>query len=393
MRTWAEINLDALKNNISEIRRVPEKSAQVYAEVHAVADGHRFLQSSKVLLKNGADGLCVAFTDEAVQLRANGINAPILILGYTPEEDAEKIVQYDIMPNVFDTASAKRLSVEAARQNKTVKIHIKIDTGMTRVGFPYNEDAETNRRTLETILEISKLPNILIEGIFTHFASADESDRAYTDLQFGRFTALCGELEAAGVSVPVKHVCNSAGIIQFPEMHLDMVRAGIILYGCYPSDEVDKSKINLMPVMQLKAQITNVREVAGGVPISYGRTYTTPAPAKIATVPIGYADGFSRTLSGRASMLAGGKLAPVIGRICMDQCMIDVTGVNNINVGDEAVIFGSAGGSEITVDDVAEQMGTINYEILCLIGKRVPRVYVSSGKTVAEENWLLGNLE
>ena len=393
MRTWAEISLDAIKNNISEVRRITEPSAKVYAVVKADAYGHGVFQSSKVMLQNGADGLCVAFSDEAVQLRMSGIDAPILILGYTPKEEMERVVEHDIMPTVFDLDSAKNLSREAERQNKTVRIHIKIDTGMSRVGFVFCEDEEVNKKTEETIAEIAKLPNIFIEGAFTHFASSDEKDRAFTDLQFGRFCSLMKRLEAAGINIPTKHVCNSAGIIQFPEMHLDMVRAGIVLYGCYPSDEVDKSKINLMPAMQLKAKITNVKEVAAGVPVSYGRTYTTSAPTKIATVPIGYADGFSRILSGKAKMIAGGKIYPVIGRICMDQCMIDVTGVNNISVGDEAVIFGKAGNSEITVSSVAEQMGTINYELLCLIGKRVPRVYIESGKTVAEENWLLKSIE
>jgi len=227
-----------------------------------------------------------------------------------------------------------------------------------------------------------------VEGIFTHFASADEKDPAFTQLQFKRFMTLCDNLEKSGMHIPVKHVCNSAGIIQYPEMHLDMVRPGIILYGLYPSDEVDKNKLNLKPAMQLKAVITHIKEVAPNTPVSYGRVYTTSKKSIIATVPIGYADGYSRLLTGKAKMIVNGCVVPVIGRICMDQCMIDVTAAGKTAVGDEVVIFGSNQGKSIPVEDIAEAMGTINYEVLCVIGKRIPRVYIQNGKIVEVLNYL-----
>lgn len=388
-RAWAEINLDAIKNNILEIKKILKPDTKILGVVKADAYGHGFLEVSKVLIENGADSLGVAFIDEAIQLRDCGIDKPILILGHTPKEYSNILVERDIIPSVFNTELAKSISEEAVKQNKTAKIHIKIDTGMTRIGFLYNDDEKIKNRTIEQIKEISALKNIEIDGMFTHFASADEEDMSYTDLQFSRFTELAKRLEDIGINIPTKHVCNSAATIQCPDMQLDMVRPGIILYGLYPSDEVDKTKLNLIPAMQFKACITHIKDIEKGTCISYGRTFTAERDMKIATIPIGYADGFSRLLSNNIEVLVGGKKSKLVGRICMDQCMIDITNVNNVNVGDEVVIFGSQGDEVLPVDNISNAIGTINYEMLCIIGKRIPRVYTQKGKISHVLNYLL----
>ncbi len=383
-RAWAEVNLDAIANNIHEIRRITNPHAKIMATVKADAYGHGFLEVVKTLIENGADCLAVAALQEAKQLRSRGIQVPILILGGLMDDACEDLVDFDVIPAVFSYEFAKALSYVGEKKDKIVKVHIKIDTGMTRVGFVAGDG--DNTAIVDEIEKISKLPYIEIDGIFSHFACADEADEEFTRRQFARFTDVCEKLTARGVNIGTRHICNSAGIMMYPEMHLDMVRAGIILYGLYPSDEVDKSKINLIPAMTLKATITLVKEVSKGREVSYGKTYITDKPTKIATVPIGYADGYLRGLSGRSKMIAGGQLVDVIGRICMDQCMIDVTNVNNINAGDEVIIFGD---SLVTADDLAEWLGTINYEVVCVIGRRIPRIYTSGGKAVKVLNYLL----
>lgn len=383
-RAWAEVSLDAIANNIHEIRRITNPNAKIMATVKADAYGHGFLEAAKTLIENGADCLAVAALQEAKQLRSRGIRVPILILGGLMDDDCEDLIDFDIIPAVFSYDFAKTLSYAAEKKDKIVKIHIKIDTGMTRVGFVAG-DAD-NTAVADEIEKISRLPYIEIDGIFSHFARSDEKDDTFTRKQFSRFMDVCSKLSNRGINVGTRHICNSAGIMMYPEMHLDMVRAGIILYGLYPSDEVDKSKINLMPAMTLKAAVTLVKEVAPGREVSYGSTYITDRPTKIATVSIGYADGYLRGLSGRAKMIADGRRVDVIGRICMDQCMIDVTNVNNINAGDEVIIFGD---SLVTADDIAEWLGTINYEVVCVIGRRIPRIYTSGGKAVKVLNYLL----
>lgn len=376
-RAWAEVNLDAIAHNVQEIKKLLKPETKLLGVVKADAYGHGFREVAKTLLQNGADTLGVATIDEAMQLRAREIKAPILILGHTPDSRAQDLVEYDITPTVFSYSLAKAVSDVAVRMGKQAKIHISLDTGMSRIGF------NTEDEDVETILSIHRLPNVEIEGMFTHFAKADEKDHAYTEMQFERFMDMARRLEARGLFIPVKHVCNSAGVMEYPQYQLDMVRPGIILYGQYPSDDVDKSKLDLIPAMELKAVITHINTKEKGVRVSYGGTYKTYKDfTKIATIPIGYADGYLRNLSNNADMIAGGQRVPVIGRICMDQCMIDVTAVNNISVGDEVIIFGKRGDEEITVTELATLMGTINYEILCVIGKRIPRVYLKDGKIV-----------
>ena len=382
-RTWAEVDLDAIAHNIKEIRKITNPNAKIMAVVKADAYGHGFLEGAKTLLENGADRLAVAVLQEGKQLRSRGVTVPILILGASGEEAVEDLINFDITPSVFTYEFAKALSYEAERKEKVTKIHIKIDTGMSRIGFLAGEN---NEEIVDEIIKISKLPYIEIEGIFSHFATSDEYDKSYTLLQYGRFMDVCNRLEEKGLNIPIKHICNSAGIMMYPEMHLDMVRPGVILYGMYPSDEVDKSRLDLIPAMTLKSTITHIKEVEPGRGVSYGKEYITDKKTKIATVPIGYADGYLRKLAKHGKMIVDGVKVPIIGRICMDQCMIDVTNVHNIDKGDEVIIFGREG---VTVDDLAEWLETINYEVSCVIGKRIPRIYTKDGKAVKVLNYLM----
>ena len=383
-RTWAEVDLDAIAHNMREIRKITNPNAQIMAVVKADAYGHGFMETARTLLENGADRLAVAVLQEGKQLRSRGVDVPVLILGASSAEDAEDLINFDITPNVFDYEFAKALSYEAEKKEKVTKIHIKLDTGMTRIGFV--ADDSDNKNIVDEIIKISKLPYIEIEGIFSHFSTSDEYDEAYTRMQFRRFMNVVDGLEEQGLHIPIKHICNSAGIMMYPEMHLDMVRPGVILYGMYPSNEVDKSRLTLIPAMTLKSRITLVKSVDEGRGVSYGKEYITDRTTKIATVPIGYADGYLRKIAQNGVMMVNGVKTPIIGRICMDQCMIDVTNVHNIDKGDEAVIFGK---EDITIDSLAEWLDTINYEVACVIGKRIPRIYTRNGKAVKVLNYLL----
>ncbi len=383
-RAWAEVNLDNIAHNVKEIRRITDKKTEIMGVVKADAYGHGVMEVAKTLIENGVTRLAVSMLDEAIQLRQNGVDVPILILSYTDPRRAEEIILHDVTQTVFSHDLAEALSEAAVRLDKNIKIHIKIDSGMTRVGFMPGYSAVKN------VVRISKFPKIIIEGLFTHFASADENDKSYTNMQFERFMSIVSELNRIGIYIPVKHVCNSAGIIEYPEMHLNMVRPGIVLYGMYPSEEVHKDKIDLRPAMTLKANIILVKEVEADTCISYGRIFKTQHDSKIATLPIGYADGYTRLLTSKGRVLVNGQSVPIVGKICMDQCMIDVTDVEgDVNVGDEAVLFGSQNGNEIKIEDLADKIGTINYEIACIIGKRIPRVYWKDGKLYNVLNYLI----
>ena len=373
---WAEINLDNLASNMRKIRRLAKDSAQVTAVIKADGYGHGAKYIAQTLLENGADRFAVAALDEALELRKFGITVPILVLGYTQPERAKAIVANDIEQAVYSYELAKGLSMEAVKQNKKVKVHIKLDTGMGRIGLRADESS------IESIKEIYELPNMIIEGMFTHFAIADEKDKGYTKEQFSKFMWVSNRLEQEGIKIRLKHCGNSATIIDLPDMHLDMVRAGIILYGLAPSEDVELNRIKLEQVMSLKARVTHVKEINSGESVSYGRKFIASGKTKIASLPLGYADGYTRMLTGKAEALVDGVRVPVIGRICMDQCMIDVTGIEDVKVGDEVVLFGKQKNSFISIDKIAEKLGTINYEVVCMIGKRIPRVYVKEGKIV-----------
>ncbi|WP_110461579.1 alanine racemase [Ruminiclostridium sufflavum] len=383
-RAWAEINLDNIAHNIREVRRITNKNAEIMGVVKADAYGHGVMEVTRTLLENGVTRLAVSMLDEAIQLRRDGISVPILILGYTDPSRANEIIENDVTQSCYSYELAQALSDEAVKQGRKVKIHIKIDTGMSRVGFLPGYSAVKN------VVEISRLPNLIIEGLFTHFATADEKNREFTLTQFERFMSIYNELQRIGIHIPVKHCANSAGVIEYPEMHLDMVRPGIILYGMYPSEEVDKSKIDLKPAMTLKANVVLVKEVEKNTSISYGRIYTTKRTSKIATIPIGYADGYTRMLSNKGEVLVRGQYAPVVGRVCMDQCMLDVTDLDcSVEVGDEVVLIGKQEDKVITAEDVAKTIGMINYELVCIVGKRIPRAYIHDGKISKILNYLI----
>lgn len=380
---WVEINLDNLAHNMKEVRRLAKPDALVTAVIKADGYGHGATKIAKTLLENGADRFAVAVIDEAIELRNAEVSVPILVLGYTSPQRAEEVLQYNIEQTVYSLEVAEALSKEASRVNKIAKIHIKIDSGMGRIGL------QSNMETIEIIKKIHNMPNIVIEGIFTHFAVADEVDKTYTNSQFEKFSWVCNELEKVGIHIKLKHCGNSATIIDLPQMHENMVRAGIILYGLAPSNDVELQKLALRQVMSLKARVTHVKEISEGQSVSYGRRFIASKPSKIASLPLGYADGYTRLLSGKAEALIKGIRVPVIGRICMDQCMIEVTGIEDVNVGDEVVLFGEQGQNFISIDELAEKLGTINYEIVCMIARRVPRVYTKDGKIVDVLNYLI----
>lgn len=378
---WAEINLDSIEHNMKEIKRI-SSNKKIYAVVKADAYGHGALDIVPVLLKAGATNLAVAVITEAVEIRKAGVNAPILILGFTPLSFAKEILQYDIEQTVYDLEYAKELSRIAKIENKNAKIHIAIDTGMGRIGLLPNEEG------FNVVREISKLSNIELEGIFTHFSTADEVDKSYSFEQLSKFNKFVGRLEDEGIKFNVKHASNSAGIIDLPEAHFNGTRPGIIMYGYYPSNEVMKGKLNLKTALTLKTSVVHVKTLPAGMYISYGRKYKTEVESKIATLPIGYADGYTRALSNKGKVIINGKLAPIIGNVCMDQCMVDVTNIGDVKVGDEVILLGEYGDTKFNADDIAEILDTINYEIICMIGRRVPRVYINNKKIVKIRNYV-----
>jgi alanine racemase len=383
-RAWAEINLDNIAHNVREIRRVTSNKAELMGVVKADAYGHGVVQVSRVLLENGVTRLAVATLDEAIQLRRNNFDVPVLILGYTDPARVMEILEYDITQTVFGHDLAEALSDAAVKTGREAKIHIKVDTGMTRIGFMAGGSA------VKDIGQISRLPGITIEGLFTHFASADEKDESYTRMQFEKFLGIDAELNRAGITIPIRHAANSAAIIRFSEMHMGMVRPGLILYGLYPSDETNMGKISLKPAMSLKADVIRVENVRGNTPVSYGKRFVTSRESRIATIPVGYADGYSRLLSGKSHVLINGQRFPVVGSICMDQCMVDVTGAEiPVKAGDEAVLIGRQGEDEITADELASLIGTINYEVVSQVNKRIPRFYTENGRISGVLNYLI----
>ncbi|RKL62688.1 alanine racemase [Thermoanaerobacteraceae bacterium SP2] len=385
--TRAEINLDNLKHNLKEIRRVADPQAAICAVVKADGYGHGVLEVAQTALDCGVSYLAVAFLDEALQLRKEGIKAPILILGFTPEEQFDKIVEHDITQTVYNVSSAQKLSLEAKKQGKKAKIHIKLDTGMSRIGF------QAEPSSIDEIKKLFSMENLEVEGMFTHFSKADEKDKTFTEEQFKKYMAVAENLEKDGYKIPIKHAANSAAIMELPHTHLDMVRPGIILYGLYPSDEVDRSKIDLKPVMSLKTRVSHVKILGAGRAISYGGTFITKRQSIIATLPVGYADGYSRLLSSRASVMIKGQRAPVVGRVCMDQCMVDVTDIQGaVEPGEDVLLFGGTGDPTVSTDEIARIIGTINYEVVCGVSRRVPRVYIRDGKIVKVKNLLAGQV-
>lgn len=378
---WAEINLDNLAHNMREIKSI-SNSNEIMAVVKADAYGHGAVDVAPVLLENGATRFAVAVISEAVELRRSGIDVPIMILGYTPAIFSHELFKYDIQQTVTSYEYAKELSMEAKKEKKVLKVHLAIDSGMGRIGFLPNEES------FKEIYKISTLENIEIAGAFSHFSTADEEDKCYTFEQLKKFNNFCDKLAANGIKLSIRHIANSAAIIDLEHTHFEAVRPGIILYGYYPSNEVNLDKIKLKPVMTLKTNIVHIKNLESGQYISYGRKYVTSKQEVIATMPVGYADGYTRQLSGKAKVIINGEFAPVVGRICMDQCMVDVTHIKDVKIGDEVILMGEDNNLKFNADDVAALLDTINYEVICMISKRVPRVYIKDNKVIKIRNYV-----
>lgn len=370
---WAEVDLKAIAHNIRELRRITNPKARFMAIVKANAYGHGIIEVARQSLENGAEALGVANIEEGIQLRKAGIDAPVLIFGYTSPVHAKKLIEFDLTQTVYSYETSRALSEAVAAYGKKIKVHIKVDTGMGRLGLL----REITDSAVSEVESISRLPMLELEGIYTHFATADKSDRSYAGKQFKIFMDFLNQLRVAGLEIPVTHAANSAAIINMPETHLDMVRAGISIYGLYTSEEVDRSIIKLKPAMELKTKIIHLKKVPAGFKVSYGTTYETEEPTTIATVSIGYADGLNRLLSSKGRMLVcGGQSAPIVGRVCMDMTMLDVGKIPEIAIGEEVVVFGKQGNASISIDEIASTINTINYEVVSTIMERVPRIYL-----------------
>lgn len=384
-RTWAEIDLDALADNFDTVRSRIKKGTKIMSVVKADAYGHGVENVARRLEEAGTDWFAVSSFDEGRQLRRLGITRPVLILGYTPPQLAGELGKYSLTQTVYSLSYAESLSAVAVEKGIGIDCHLKIDTGMGRIGF----DAFSPESIAEMHSACS-MKGLMFSGVFTHFPSADldgDGDGTYTRGAFAAFLRCIEELKSRGICFSLRHCCNSAATIEYPDMQLDMVREGIVLYGLCPSDGVG-GDTGLKPVMQLRTVVSMVKDVPPGRTVSYGRTYTTDKKTRVATVCIGYADGYQRCLSGRAYMLIRGKKAPIIGRICMDQLMLDVSEIPDVVPGDEATVFGKSENAFLPVDTLASLAGTINYEFVCMLGKRVPRVYFENGFPVSVTNYI-----
>lgn len=377
-RVHADIDLDAVLFNFEQMSRHLPPSVRIMAVVKTDAYGHGAVPLAQLLEPyDYLWGFATATVDEAVELRQAGITKPVLILGYTFPECYSHIVRYGIRQTVFEYGMAEELSKEAVRQGKKAYAHIKLDTGMGRIGYQRTEDA------VHDAVRMRELPMLEIEGVFTHFANADTKDRTFTEKQLRRFEEMTGAMEAAGMQFTFKHCANSAGIIELPEQKFNLVRAGIISYGMWPSNEVQKDAVKLQPILSLKSHVVYVKEVEAGTAVSYGSTWTADSRRTIATVPVGYGDGYPRSLSNRGYVLIHGQKAPIVGRVCMDQMMVDVTQIDKrrkVKTGDEVTLIGRDGDECITAEELGDLSGRFNYELMCDLGNRIPRIYYRNGK-------------
>ena len=372
-RVCAEIDLDAIAYNMEQMKKRIGGDARLIAVVKADGYGHGAVPVAKMFENRSfVWGYAVACLEEAADLRKHGITKPILVLGCVFPDQFEEMIRCDVRPAVYMEEMAEQISREAVRQGKDVYVHIKIDTGMGRIGFPVNEES------VDAIERISRLPNVSIEGMFTHFAKADERDKSYTFMQHERFMWMKEQVDKRRIPVRYFDCDNSAGIIDFPDMKHDLARAGIAMYGMYPSDEVDRSAVDLRPALSLVSHVSFVKDVEAGTPISYGGTFVSDRPMRVATIPVGYGDGYPRSLSNKGDVLIHGKRARILGRVCMDQFMADVTDIPETAFMDRVVLVGRDGDEEITVDELAALSGRFNYEFVCCLGKRIPRIYKKS---------------
>ncbi len=378
-RLTAQIDLDAVAYNFDQMKGNMAAQTKFIAVIKANAYGHGAAAIARFLAKReDVWGFAAATTEEAVILRENKITKPIMLLGYTFPEDYPQVIAHDIRPAVFTMEMAEQLSQEAVRQKKAVKMHIAVDTGMSRIGFADVDES------VEEIRKIAALPQVELEGMFTHFARADETslDPAVTQMQ--RYQAFYEKVRAAGINITYRHISNSAGIMQFSEANLDLVRSGISIYGLLPSDEVRTDMVKLRPVMSLLSHVAYVKTVPEGVAVSYGGTFVTKRESVIATIPAGYADGISRGLSNKGFVCIHGKRAPIVGRVCMDQFMVDVTEIEDVKTGDPVVLVGKDGEEQITLEELGNVSGRFHYEFACCINERVPRIYYYQGKRIED---------
>lgn len=390
-RTWAKIDLDAIEHNYNEIRNHVSANSEIMCVIKADGYGHGAVFLAREYERLGVKRFAVSNIEEAMQLREHGINSPILILGFTPADLARVLAENNISQAILSEEYAVELSQYAQKAGISVKIHIALDTGMSRIGFMY-QNIDRDSASISAIERVCKLPSLDSEGIFTHFFVSDEADEGREDTlhQYKCFDDAIEKLKARGIEFPLRHCANSGAIIDYPNTHINMVRAGIILYGLAPSGKL-ADKLNLIPAMQLKSVIAQIKTVEPNTRVSYGGTFTTSRPTKIATVPIGYADGYTRALGNRARMIVNGKYAPIIGRVCMDQLMLDITDIDNVSTGDELTVIGTDGDCCVSAEEIAGLTNTINYEIICIIGKRVPRVYFKNGKNIGTLDYIYPN--
>lgn len=368
MRAYAEVDLTAIGYNISQVRKNVGSDVKICAVIKADAYGHGAVEVGRYL-ENVVEYFAVATIDEAVELRKAGIRLPIIILSYVSPSKYDCVVKYDITQTIYSLETAELLARAAAEQGKIAKVHIALDTGMTRIGYAVSEDSA------DEIEKISRLHNIELEGMFTHFSCADMTDKSYSKMQMERYDYMCELLDKRGVEIPIKHMCNSAGIMEFDSHRFQMVRSGIITYGLYPSEEVNKAAFDIRPAMSFRSHVVNVNTVETGCCVGYGATYTAKAPTRIATVSVGYADGYPRALSNKGRVLIHGQFAPVIGRVCMDQIMVDVTYIDGVEIEDIVTLFGRDGSNFIPVEEPADMSASFNYEFVCSLSSRVTRVY------------------
>ncbi len=368
-RVQANINLDAIRSNVKLLKGHINKATKLMVIVKANAYGHGAAEVSKAL-DSMVDAYGVAIIEEAIELRKAGITKPILILGYTPKEQFDLVVSYDIIQTIYQYEMAEELSKEAIRQGKIAKIHVKLDTGMSRLGFSASDES------INSIKMISTLKGIKIDGLFSHFAKADDADKESVEQQINRFEEFGSLLRQEGIDIPNCHISNSAGMIEYPEAEYDMVRCGIVIYGIYPSDQIDQSSIRLIPALEIKSHVIYIKEIPAGTGISYGSTFITQRKTKVATIPVGYADGYSRNMSNIGKVIIRGQYAPIIGRVCMDYFMVDITDISDVKQGDVVTLLGSDGDSTISVETLAEWSHSFPYEMVCTVGKRIPRIYI-----------------
>lgn len=381
-RVYAEINLDAILHNMEQMRGLLNEDTKIMGVIKTDGYGHGAVPIGRELEKLAYTwGYATATVEEAEILRRNGLKKPILILGATFPEQYEAMADLELRANVYSIGQAERMEEAAAKMNKRIIVHAKIDTGLSRLGFQVTEESA------DEIARIFKMPHIIMEGIFTHFAKSDAEDKTMANQQLEAFAKMKQMLEERQVEIPMIHCSNSAAIIDMPEANMSVVRAGISLYGMWPSDEVKKENIDLAPVMSLKSCIVFLKELEKGRVISYGATYETSKKQRIATIPVGYGDGYPRSLSNKGYVLIHGKKAPICGRICMDQFMVDVTDIPEAREGDMVTLVGKDHGAEITMEEIGDLSGRFNYEFACDLGKRIPRVYVKNGEVVETRDY------